>query len=933
MKFNFLTLLVLVSFCGYSQKQSTHITVELNTKKHQLKIQQKIIFHNTTNDSLKILFLHNWANSFKDKNTPLSKRLLSDYNKSLYFAQKKNRGFSKIINISSEFNSTPFEIDEKIPDIVKIKLSKVLRPKDSVSLFATYIVQIPKDEYTHYGRNNNTYNLRYWYLIPAVYDKKWHTMSNYNMDDQFIIPTDFKITFKIPKNYFLESNLDTDSLIKNETQNIYELSGKNRVDIELNISKDKLFKHFKIKETNIISDFSTNGLKIKNTTAILDRQLEFIAQYLGKYPHKKVLINKILYDKNPVYGFNQLPKILNPFNKVFEFDITMFKALTKKYINTTILTDRREDTWLNDGIQTFLMMNYIDKYYPEIKAMGKISNIWGIKSYQLAKLNFNEKYLFIHQFATRKNLDQALTTRTDSLSTFNRKIVNKYKAGIGLQYLDGYLQNNIVQQSLKQFYQKNNLKLTSSKQFETILTSKTTKGLNWFFEDYLKTNKKLDYAIKKVKETKDSLKITIKNKRNFSAPIAIYGIKNKKIKYKKWFYLTSKNTTVTIPKGDFNLVNLNYENIYPEINLNNNWKKTKRNLFNRPLQFRFFKDVDNPYYNQFFYSAEYDYNYYDGIILGASLSNETLLKKKWLYKLKPTYGFNSKKLNGSASFLYTIYPEKSNIYKFKSGINFSSFHYAPNLSYKRVSPFISINFKRKSLRDVGGKYLSSRYIIIKKETEQGAEKLESNDYKVFNTRFSYFKPDIIKDLRYNFDFQLASNFSKLALEFQYRKLTDKNRQLDIRFYAGTFLHNKTTSKFFDFSLNRPSDYMFDYSYFGRSEETGFLSQQIIISEGGFKSFFENNTANKWMITTNGSFSVWRWIELYGDMGLYQNKNSQFKYDTGIRLNFIHNFLEVYLPLQSSNGFEPNQVKYPEKIRFVLTLSFGKIYNFIKRGFY
>lgn len=41
--------------------------------------------------------------------------------------------------------------------------------------------------------------------------------------------------------------------------------------------------------------------------------------------------------------------------------------------------------------------------------------------------------------------------------------------------------------------------------------------------------------------------------------------------------------------------------------------------------------------------------------------------------------------------------------------------------------------------------------------------------------------------------------------------------------------------FFSFALDRPTDYLFDFNYLGRSEDTGLVSQQIIIAEGGFKS--------------------------------------------------------------------------------------------------
>ena len=43
------------------------------------------------------------------------------------------------------------------------------------------------------------------------------------------------------------------------------------------------------------------------------------------------------------------------------------------------------------------------------------------------------------------------------------------------------------------------------------------------------------------------------------------------------------------------------------------------------------------------------------------------------------------------------------------------------------------------------------------------------------------------------------------------------------------------------------------------------------------------------------------------------------YDLGIRLNFIEDYLELYFPIQSSNGFHPTQSNYLNNMRFVLTL--------------
>jgi len=916
---------------SYSQNQSIEIKASLNPKDKTISIIQQTTFYNYSKDTLQEVYFHNWMNAYKNRNTPLTKRFIEDYDKRFYFAKDKERGFTQIKSMVNPKDNKPFSYEEYQNDVLKIALSKPLLPQDSVVIKISYTVKIPAAKFTEYGYTQNGYNLKYWYLSPVVYNNKWEIMHNYNMDDLLSYPTNYDIQFSVPNDYFLSSDLKA----INTTNHTYHLVGNNYNDVNIVIEKDNSFKKYHTKNINIITNINETKLAHKLKESIAQRQIDFIENILGKYPHKNLLINKTVYDKNPVYGLNQLPKIFNPFQPTFTFDLKLFKALSNQYINNSLVTNRRTNYWLNDGLQTFLMFKYVEKYYPEIKAMGAISNIWGVRSYNLAKLKFNDKYAFVHQFAMRKNLDQALNTTADSLSTFNRKIVNKYKAGLGLIYLEDYLGEEIIHKGIKDYFKANLLQINKKNSFKNILSNYSSKDLNWFFGDYIHTNKKIDYTIKKVKIKGDSIKISIKNKSDFTVPISLYGLKNKQIKYKKWIPNITDFKTITIPKDNYDNMVLNKEFKYPEINLNNNWKKVKPSLFNRPLQLRFMKDIDNPNYNQLFYNIEYDYNYYDGIILGTRIGNQTLIKKKWIFNIKPTYGFKSEQINGSFNAFYTLYPKEKSIYKFRSGITYSRYNYAPDLSYQRTSPFISIDFKRKSLRDVGGKYISARYLNIKKEIAQDSVALESDNYAVLNIRLGKYKPEIIHNISYNTDLQISKKFSKLAFVLQYRKLRKNNTQIDLRVFAGSFIHNKTTSTFFDFSLNRPSDYLFDYNYFGRSEDTGFLSQQIIISEGGFKSFFKQNTANQWMISSNNSIGIWRWIELYGDIGVYKNKdfNPQFKYDSGIRLNFIQHFFEVYFPIQSSNGLEINHPKYAEKIRFVATLSIGKIYNFIKRGFY
>ena len=116
--------------------------------------------------------------------------------------------------------------------------------------------------------------------------------------------------------------------------------------------------------------------------------------------------------------------------------------------------------------------------------------------------------------------------------------------------------------------------------------------------------------------------------------------------------------------------------------------------------------------------------------------------------------------------------------------------------------------------------------------------------------------------------------------------------------------------------------MFDYALIGRSENKGLFSRQFVNAEGAFKSMFDTRFANQYIFTANASFNIWNWIELYGDVGTYKNQgfNAKYIYDSGVHLNLVQDYFELFLPVYSSNGFELNDKNYGERIRFIITIS-------------
>ena len=339
-----------------------HINAILNDTTHEIEIEQKIVYHNNSDTILNEIYLLNWANGYKNRKTALAKRLIENYDRSLYFAKIDKRGFSEIESLKSEDQNVRWNVLNDTLDIIKISLSKPLLPKDSITINAKYLVKVPINKYTKYGYNasNVNYNLRYWYLVPAVYDKKWHLASNLDMDDFYMNPTDYSMIFKIPIGYTLHSDLASQATI-HEDQIIYDLKDLNRTDVEINIQLVNNFSLYQTDSIEIISNLKSENLTENIKSDVLNRQLNFISEYLGAYPHKKLMVNEITYLKNPVYGLNQLPKSLTPFSDVFMWDIKMFKTITNRYIENTIIVNKREDYWLTDGIQIYLMMKYVER--------------------------------------------------------------------------------------------------------------------------------------------------------------------------------------------------------------------------------------------------------------------------------------------------------------------------------------------------------------------------------------------------------------------------------------------------------------------------------------------------------------------------------------------------------------------------------------------
>ena len=900
----------------YGQSNAIYeIDVELNHEDQSLILKQKIQFTNNSKHGIDKLFLEDWSESYRDNKTKLAKRISDEYSRSFAFSKKRQKGYTTI----NELNSKNLKEWQRIEgsDIIELKLSQPLLSEESIKIYIDYSIKLPDSRFTGFGYDNDNFYLKNWIIVLSSYNKsKWGKQSNLNLDDQSINFSDYNIVFKIKKDYNLFSNLNKLSEDLIGDQKIISLNGINTKEIKINILKEDVF--LNLENNGIITETDIFKLSsISDTQFNYKRISEFISNYFLENKPNKLLVSKADYDLSPFYGLNQLPRFLSPFPDDFLEEIMFLKSFTMNYLNRIIDFNKREFHWIYKGLEIYLVDKYIKSFYPRAKFIGYYSGNRLLKNYEISKINFTDLFLNYSEYIQRLNIHQSDIQPSEQLTRINEEIASPYHAGIGLIYIENLIGENQFRSLIQKI-----VNIKSNEELYQIFNENYEFDLGWFLEDYIGKRQSIDLKIQKTDN--NLLKITEKN--NIQVPYSISFIKNDSIISRKIF---TKYSEIKKPKIEFDYVAINHLNKLPELNRNNNYI---HNSSIKPIRIRLISDLDDPKKRNLYFRPEITYNLYDGLSPGINFSNRGIKNKPFSYEIFTQYASKEQTIIGSLNLKYQVNNEVKDNFSTVYNIFYTTNHYKEDLRFQVFSPSITVNFRdNNNLRsNIRRSFSISMYSVDKDSNNVNDNKL--NNYSIYNLGYYYSDIDIIKYLKSSVNTEFSNNFGKINLVFDYRKIFNSNRQFQARVYLGKFFWNNRNFENFNYNLGRSGGYLFLDNYLGRSERTGLLSQQFIMAGGGFKSFFDNPTTDNFMLTTNLNIGLWKWIEGYLDLGMLKDKGKKSRhfYGTGLRLNLLPDFFELYFPISSSNGFELSQKSYSNKIRFIVSYNLESLGNLFTR---
>ncbi|MFT5901343.1 MAG: hypothetical protein ACI9LA_000541 [Bacteroidia bacterium] len=964
----------------FQQEANYTINVTLDDEKHQLHASEVIEYKNNSTSTLHYIWFHLWPNAYKNGKTALSKQMRQDDDLSLFFAKHRDKGWIDSLHFHVDGQPVRMEMDAKNPDICRVFLDKQLAPGETAIISTPFRVQIPKGIFSRLGHLDQAYQITQWYPKPAVFDKDgWHQMPYLGQGEFYSEFGTFDVHITLPENYVVGA---TGDLVDGEKElawlnkkvkkteaikefDYYDLSfpasSPNTKTLHYHQEKVHDFGWFADKRYHVLKgkvELPVTGRKVttwamftnneadlwQNSIEYLNDATYFYSLWVGEYPYNHVTaVDGVLSEG----GGMEYPNItiIGEAGDAVSLEEVIMHEVGHNWFYGILGSNERDHPWMDEGLNSFIEHRYMKRKHPNLMVRdvyggGKLID-FGMKWAGIYNLEYKKLLQHAYSVTARSNTDQPIELNSEALSSLNYGSITYVKTAFVFNYLMEYLGEEKMNLFMLEYFERWKFKHPQPEDLEVVAQEVFGDSLKWFFDDVIQSEKKMDYALTQIKKEDGKLKVKIRNYGKIAGPFPISIINDKDTVKTQWFDGIERAEWIEIDYADCDRLVIDSEEIIPDINRKNNSMRVN-GVFRKTetVQPRFIGYYENPYKSQFAYSPILAWNNYDGFMLGSAVYNNLLPTNKFDYTVMPMYAFGSKSLTGYASFAYTFHQDQKypnvtlsiEAQRFDVG-QISPFFkpsddQSPSLPNNIIRPTLKIHLLGQSRRkNIVHDMRIRNNMYLSEKTGRVVRNIPQMTYH-FEHAFSPHFTEV------NADLQWLNSEGKLSIEAIYRFKFKRGYGIRARLFFGKMLMKSSTLAF-RLRMSSPrgdQEYLYDASFLGRNERDGFLSQQMVEGDGGFKSYSIIGSSNDWVLALNLSSSLYRKvpIELFMGIGTYANaKNSfpesqLFLVEFGASVVLIRDVLEVHFPFLYSKDLKDavalNTNNYGQQIRFVFNIN-------------
>ena len=677
--FIFVTV-ILISFCRFchaAEAARYDIEVKLDTVTHNIFATQNVSFTNNSDTQTKDIYFHIYPHRRYTKKEIRFIYRFAGYFKINPFPDGFQAGDLKVESALSGNKSLSFGEEGEDKTILKVALDEPLGPGQTKEIKLVFSVDIPH-AYGRFGWHKGIISLNRWYPLLSVLDKNgWHNYPYYIYHHPYFSEAAYyNLKITLPK----EEVVAATGIVKNETLNA---DGTKTIEMEtefpvrdfaLGISREYLL-HSQTDGKLTVKSYYLKGdqKRAEQAASFAMGLLKNHSGLFGEYPYSEfnIVANYLGYggDQSSCLVFidtrvYKLPSFLERY-----FDFLISHETGHQWFYNMIGSDEYKEMFLDEGMNSFWLLNYLeDKYGKDAKVMLLPKFL---KPF-IPNFSFRDSTTLRYIYMANNGMDRPVLGELSSFREPSSIFALAYGKGAAIvDMLRAQLGQETFDRVIKRYTQEFRFKNTSLFDFIKICNEESGQDLNWFFDQWLKTSKTCDFAVKKV--SGDS--VGIENRGSLEMPVKIKITFQDGEEIVKSWDGKSKNLDIPTDNKKVKLVEVDPDNaISLDLDKTNNyWPK---NLFFEPVPLYFFG------HEMPIVLPKNSINTVAGPGTGgSSLGVASSVQKPFgpIVRLSSLYDFNGKGLDSTLGF------ELPGLFKKQTILGFELFNYDSNRDKNDVS--------------------------------------------------------------------------------------------------------------------------------------------------------------------------------------------------------------------------------------------------------
>lgn len=469
--------------------------VKLDVKNFRYSGTQELVYTNKSPDTLNRVFYHLYFNAFQPGSEMDVRSIsLSDPDQRvgsrIGSLNEKEIGYLHATSLAQDGESLAFTEEETL---LVVPLAKPLAPNASTTLSMAFEGQVPK-QIRRSGRNSKegvALSMTQWYPKLAEYDHEgWHT-NPYIGREFHGVWGNFDVKLTLHKKYlvggtgYLQNPEEVGHGYAEKTKktkgknltwhfvapNVHDFAWAADPDYIHDIHKgpNGVALHFFYKNNPEIIE---NWKRLQPDTAKL---MAFFNRAVGAYPYKQYTV---LQGGDGGMEYAMCTLITGERSYPSLYGVTSHE-LAHSWFQHVLAFNESKYAWMDEGFTSF------------IDALGEqvLNKDYGA---------FDGSYRS-YRGLVKSGLEEPLTTHADRFDTNRAYGAGSYSKGsVFLSQLGYVLGPEMLMESLRQFYEAFAFKHPNANDFKRIAEKVSGVQLEWYLNDWARTTKTIDYAIKSV---------------------------------------------------------------------------------------------------------------------------------------------------------------------------------------------------------------------------------------------------------------------------------------------------------------------------------------------------------------------------------------------------------------------------------------------------